>query len=321
MEPELSSAEAHFDSVLAGLMRGRLTPVLGAGVNLCARTPDESRAWLGRFPPSGAELAFHLAVEFKYPPTEPIDLLRVSQYIYAIRGGSGPLYDALHDVFDKPFRPTPVHEFIASVPAAVRDAPRPGRPPVIVTTNYDDLMEVALQERGEEYDVIVYVAEGVNEGRFCYCPPGGRLQPIAEPRSNLDFDPDRRTIVLKIHGYVDRLNSDDDNDDSYVITEDHYIEYLTRMDLDNLIPVKVLERLRNCHFLFLGYSLADWNLRAILYKLWTDRRRDRDWWAIQMRPGELERKSWRRRGVEILDVPLDDYIRQLSEHFRESLEQ
>src|SRR5262245_43697817 len=103
---ELVSADPHFDSVLAGFMRGRVTPVLGAGVNLIARTADESHAWLGRFPPSGAELAFHLAVEFKYPPTEPIDLLRVSQYIYAIRGGSGPLYDALRDVFDRTFRPT-----------------------------------------------------------------------------------------------------------------------------------------------------------------------------------------------------------------------
>jgi hypothetical protein len=79
--------------------------------------------------------------------------------------------------------------------------------------------------------------------------------------------------------------------------------------------------LRNCHFLFLGYSLSDWNLRAILYKLWTDRRRDRDWWAIQVNPSELERKSWRRRGVEILDRPLDDYIQQLSKRFHESLEQ
>ena len=311
--------DAHFESVLAGLRRGRVTPVLGAGVNLCSRTADDSRSWLGRFPPSGTELAFHLAVEFKYPPSEPIDLLRVSQYIYAIRGGSGPLYDALHDVFDRPFRTTPVHDFLASIASSLRDAERPVRPPVIVTTNYDDLMEMALRERGEPFDVIVYVAEGPHEGRFCFCPPEGRLRPIAEPRSNIEFDPDRRTVLLKIHGFVDRLNSADDNDDSYVITEDHYIEYLTRMDLDNLIPVKILERLRNCHFLFLGYSLTDWNLRAILYKLWTDRRRDRDWWAIQVHPGDLECKSWRRRGVEIFDVPLDDYIEQLSVRFHESL--
>jgi hypothetical protein len=307
-KPELSSAEAHFDSVLAGFMRGRLTPVLGAGVNLCARTADDSRAWLGRFPPSGTELAFHLAVEFKYPPTEPIDLLRVSQYIYAIRGGSGPLYDALRDVFDKPFRPTPVHDFIASVPAAVRNAPRPGRPPVIVTTNYDDLVEVALQERGEEYDVIVYVAEGVNEGRFCYRPPEGRLQPIAEPRSNLDFDPDQRTIVLKIHGFVDRLNSANDNDDSYVITEDHYIDYLAHANLSKLIPASLMARMRTSHFLFLGYGMRDWNLRVILHHVWSQQVRRFGSWAIRNDRDEIEERFWQRHRVEIVRVPLEDWV-------------
>ena len=161
--------------------------------------------------------------------------------------------------------------------------------------------------------------KGPHEGKFCSRVEGGRLEPIPDPRGNVDLDPDRRPVILKIHGFVDREHSSDDNDDSYVITEDHYIEYLTRMDLDNLIPVKVLERLRNCHFLFLGYSLTDWNLRAILYKLWTDRRRERDWWAIQVNPGELERKSWRRRGVEILDVPLDVYLDGLGARFREAL--
>ncbi len=127
-------------------------------------------------------------------------------------------------------------------------------------------------------------------------------------------------MLLKLHGFVDRDTADDDdNDDSYVITEDHYIEYLARLDLDNLIPVKVLERMRNCHFLFLGYSLADWNLRALLYKLWTDRRRDRDWWAIQRNPTTLERNSWRRRGVDIFDIPLADYLLALSESFAQTL--
>ena len=88
-------------------------------------------------------------------------------------------------------------------------------------------------------------------------------------------------MILKLHGFVDRGAEDDDNDDSYVITEDDYIEYLARMDLDNLLPVKVLDRMRNCHFLFLGYGLSDWNLRALLHRLSSERRRKRAWWAIQ----------------------------------------
>jgi hypothetical protein len=314
---ESSELDVHFDSVTAGLIRGRVTPVLGAGANVGG--PEAAGDWIGRRPPSGQELASYLADLFKYPPDRPDDLLHVSQYVYAVRGGSGPLYDVLHELFDQEFRTAPVHDFLATIPAGLRRLGDGRRPPLVVTTNYDDLMEVAYVAAGEEFDIVVYAAEGPNEGRFCHRAPDGRLEPITDPRTNVELDPDRRPIVLKLHGFVDRGNVSDDNDDSYVITEDHYIEYLARMDLDNLIPVKVLERLRNCHFLFMGYSLADWNLRAILYRLWSDRRRDRDWWAIQLDPSELERRSWRRRGVDIFDISLDTYLAGLTERFGEAV--
>ena len=40
-------------------------------------------------------------------------------------------------------------------------------------------------------------------------------------------------MILKIHGAVDRVDAERD---SYVITEDHYIDYLTRTDISNLMP-------------------------------------------------------------------------------------
>jgi hypothetical protein len=312
---DASELDIHFDSVTAGVLRGRVTPVLGAGVNVGGA--EAGGEWVGRRPPSGGELAAHLAKVFKYPADRPADLLHVSQYVYAVRGGSGPLYDVLHEVFNQEFPTAPVHDFLAAIPAGLRRLGEGRRPPLVVTTNYDDLMEAAYFAGGEEFDLLVYAAEGPNEGRFCYRTPDGRLEAVGDPRTNVELDPDRRPVVLKVHGFVDRENLGED--DSYVITEDHYIEYLARMDLDNLIPVKVLERLRNCHFLFMGYSLTDWNLRAILYKLWSDRRRDRDWWAIQLDPSELERRSWRRRGVDIFDVRLDAYLQGLRARFEEAI--
>jgi SIR2-like domain len=317
-EEDAAQLDVHLDSVTAGFVRGRVTPVLGAGVNLSGADAATDE-WLGRRPPSGGELAAYLAAYFKYPADRPLDLLHVSQYIYAVRGGSGPLYDVLHELFDREFRTTRVHEFLASVPAGLRRLGPGRRPPLVVTTNYDDLMEAAYSSAGEEFDLLVYAAEGPNEGHFCQRAPDGGLEPVLDPRTNVELDPDQRPILLKVHGFVDRGNLGADNDDSYVITEDHYIEYLARMDLDNLIPVKVLERLRNCHFLFMGYSLADWNLRALLYRVWADRRRDRDWWAIQVNPSDLERRSWRRRGVDIFDIPLDAYVTALGARFREAV--
>ena len=165
---------AHLDSVIAGLLRGRVTPVLGAGVNVTAGEPRRVEEWLGLSPPSGRELRQYLADQFKYPLTRSPDLLTVSQYIYAVRGGSGPLYDVLHDVFDSDFAAAAVHEFLGLVPGALRGMEPPRKPPLVLTTNYDDLMAAAYRSRAEEFDLIVYAAEGPWSGKFCTRAPSGR---------------------------------------------------------------------------------------------------------------------------------------------------
>jgi very-short-patch-repair endonuclease len=70
--------------------------------------------------PSSAELAGHLAREFKYPGTgKELDLVRVAQWVFS-RLGAESLYDYLHDVFDHDFPATPVHEVLARMPRARR---------------------------------------------------------------------------------------------------------------------------------------------------------------------------------------------------------
>jgi hypothetical protein len=260
----------HYAAVVAGFKSGRLTPVLGAGANLCGRPEVAGNDWIGRYPPSGNELASYLATRSNYASRsgQPPALLEVSQYVSAATGVQS-LYDYLHDVFDVNFAPTPLHELLATEPGNLRARKRLRMPPLIVTTNYDDLLERALEEAGEPFDLVVYMAEGMPDhrhaGQFCHQAPGEALIPINNPKRYVKADPDLRTVVLKIHGFIDRR--DEPPADSFVITEDHYISYLTRLDLDALVPVRVLARLKNCHLLFLGYSLGDWNLRAMLYQL------------------------------------------------------
>ena len=317
-----AALDEHFGNVVRGLRRGRVTPVLGAGVNLCGRPEYTDESWRGRYPPSARELASFLADGFKLPPDHLRELLRVSQYIYEMKGGEGPLFDELHDLFAQTYAPTEVHEFLAAVPGELRQHGIKARSPVIVTTNYDDLMESALLGRGEEFDLLVYMANGPHEGKFCHRPPDGQFAVIEHPDDLArtddpakQIDPATRPVVLKLHGFAHR---EDRDQDSYVITEDHYIEYLTRMDLDSMRPEPILTALRNSHLLFLGYSLQDWNLKAMLHKLWTERLTDRDWWAIQLHADALEVKAWGRRGIEIFDLDLEGWVRALSKRFHES---
>jgi hypothetical protein len=77
----------------------------------------------------------------------------------------------------------------------------------------------------------------------------------------------------------------------------------------------LMGKLVTSHFLFLGYSLRDWNVRAILRRIWEEqRRKKKKSFAIQLNPEELEAKSWSERGAEIIDVDLDTYVAGLRAH-------
>ena len=79
-----------------------------------------------------------------------------------------------------------------------------------------------------------------------------------------------------------------------------------------MLPRTLMAQLMSRHFLFLGYSLRDWNLRAILHWIWTNQRRRYYSWAVQLRPDELDIAFWEDRDVEIFDVSIDEYVCELT---------
>lgn len=303
---------SHFRMVANRLLIGSVVPFLGAGVNLCGR-PVAADWQQDHYLPSGGELAEYLpdAVGVDYPYDDPSDLLRVSQYV-DVSLGSGVLYDALHTVFDADYSPTPVHRLLADLPALVREhtsaAGRPCFYPLNITTNYDDLLERAFLEAGEEFDLLTYIAFGRDAGKFRHTRPDGTSEVILVPNSYAELRCDERPVIAKIHGAVARSA---DEEDSFVITENHYIDYLSRTDIAKLIPVNVLTRMRKSNFLFLGYSLRDWNLRVILHRLWGTEGLSFQSWAITPHPDRLEEKAWARRGVDMLSSRLEEYTESL----------
>lgn len=316
MSPETNAAQQrrlkpHLKMVVKAIADGRVIPFFGAGVNLCSRPPKTE--WKhGKYLPSGGELAAYLAKEFGYPENESQDLVRVSEYV-TVMIGSGPLYEELHTLFDADYQPTPLHRFFAALPKVLREKGSRHPYQLIVTTNYDDLMERAYQDAGEPFDLVYYVAEGGERGKFLHRSPGGEARMIDKPNEYAVLNLDQRPVILKIHGAVDRATGERD---SYVITEDHYIDYLTRTDLSSLVPVTVAAKLRRSHFLFLGYSLSDWNLRVILHRIWGAQKLSWKSWAIQLNPHPIDQEFWRDRDVDILDARLEDYVVALDEQMK-----
>ena len=300
--------EAHFRVVASEMRAGRVVPFLGAGANLCGR-PEEVVWKPGQFDwlPSGKELATYLAQLFDYHGKNDEDLVRVSQYITLVVGAY-PLYAELRRLFNGDYPPTILHEFLAEVPGIFRHYQRKPLFHLIVTTNYDDLLERAFRAAGEPFDLVSYDAEGEYRGKFVHYPHEDEPRMILEPNRYFDVSPDKRTVILKIHGAVNRS---DDSRDSFVITEDHYIDYLARTDVSKLFPVTLVAKLRRSHCLFLGYSLRDWNLRVILNRIWGDEKLRSKSWAIQRNADPLDEGLWHNRDVMILDYALDDYVGEL----------
>jgi hypothetical protein len=299
------TAQAH-DTIARRLLKGKVVPVLGAGVNLCGRPPGVTFL-RGQYLPSGRELAEMLAVD--YPQIDSHDLAQVSQYIAALEG-EGVLYEELHDVFDADYPPTQLHRFLAKLSRRIRESPKPRECMLIVTTNYDDSLERAFREEGEPYDLVIYIADGRDRGSFRHTRPDGTTTVIRKPNEYVEVRLDENAVIAKLHGAVDRVH----RSDSYVITEDHYIDYITRADISGLFPVTLAAKMRTSHFLFLGYSLRDWNLRVMLYRLWGEQEGKKfKSWAIQAEPSPIDRAAWDERGVDILPVRVEEFVAAIRE--------
>lgn len=290
------------------LETGRVIPFLGAGASLGGRQPGEVwKKGVRTFLPTAGELAGYLAETTEFPAGETKDLTKVAQY-YSVVGGREALNDELHTIFNSDYQPTSLHKFLAGVPV----------PLLIVTTNYDDLIERALDEANRQlganarpYDVVIHTTD-VDSGDQLLWWSFGEKEPREENPNKLDIEMENRTVIYKMHGAVDRGEA---GRDQYVITEDDYIDFLARMTKNKAIPAIFAEAFQTRHFLFLGYGLNDWNLRVVLNRIEKDLRRRKGVtsWAIQYQPRELERLFWDRRGVSVYDQLLDDFVRNLSQ--------
>jgi SIR2-like domain len=290
----------HCRDVARVLLAGAVVPFLGAGANLCER-PIEGR-WQDGYLPSGRELAAHLAELYGYPESE-LDLLRVSQWV-DLKVSEQRLVDELHTVFAGDYRPNKLHRFLAGLPRTLRERGASSCGQILLTTNYDDMLERAFAEAGESADVVVYEMRGSRQ-RFVHQRPDGERVIVDDAPRYRDFALEHRSVILKIHGDVD---PEEPGRDTFVVTEDNYIDYMAGVRVYDLIPTYLTERVGRSELLFLGYSMRDWNLRVILRQIWAEQAFRTAGWSIQRGPSEVDRRFWERQRIRILDVALEDWV-------------
>ena len=225
--------------------------VLFLGAMVSAPSPPGSRFSYSNGPPSGSVLCQRLVKAFTYQGDEATNLARVSLYgeYRPVEGSRKALVDALRKEIapeDEDGRPT-----ILPSPALHMLAALPFR--IVITTNYDDLFETALNQ------------VQARDGSLVPKHPLMRIYDPTriEPPEFAPLDPSiNKPILLKLHGDFSKR-------ESIVITEEDYIVFIQRMSDLHLHPIheNIRARMKTWPVLFIGYSLRDYNLRLLFRTL------------------------------------------------------
>jgi hypothetical protein len=285
--------EPPYGAILDGLYRRDWIPFLGAGASRVGYQPGNSS-----FLPSGSELATLLADDVRFPSMETgerTDLAKVSSY-YVDVSKRDALRHRLRRIFTQSdYQCNSLHRFLASIADNL----------LIISTNYDTLLEQAFIEAKKPYDLVVYPADNPEFGNAILWWRHGEHEPEKLKPNQLDIhDIGTTNIIYKMHGSI---RQDQAKWDSFVITEEDYVRFLSRMN--NAVPSAFRKYFSGRGFLFLGYGLRDWNFRVLLKEITGPQVTS---WAILHQPSVLERTLWERRSVRIYDLKLEDFVEAIS---------
>ncbi len=273
--------------------RGKVVPFLGAG----ASGSNLGHCVRGGLP-TGFELAQEIASDAEFPADDERDygdLPKVASY-YVDKINRDALRSKLRAVFTRPGLDfNEVHRLLAEIADDNL---------FTITTNYDVMLENAFRRVGKSFDVIVYPADNREYANSVLRWHDGASEPERLKSNELDVaDLEKRNVIYKMHGSV---HASIERWDSFVITEEDYVDFLAKSK--NAIPGAVKEFLSKREFLFLGYGLRDWNTRVLLRQV---SKADRRSWAIQRNPSIFEQTLWNRRNVDIYAMELDEFVTAL----------
>ena len=302
LDPGVQSGDTPpYGIILDSLRDGTIIPFLGAAASTFGCTNGGSCQL-----PSGSQLARSLASKAGFPSTNDADLedlTKVSSY-YVDVSNRPRLRKQLRSVFapedeSKKYRCNDLHRFLARIANNM----------MILTTNYDTMLEQAFIEAGKPYELVVYPADNTEFANAIMWWRQGAAEPEPIQPNCIDVaELGKTNVIYKMHGSV---REDVDKFDSFVITEEDYTDFLSRMD--SAVPPAFSEYFHDRGFLFLGYGLKDWNLRVLLRKI-REKRADADVqnripnYAMLLNPPAFERRIWGNRGVDIFDTGLDDFV-------------
>jgi hypothetical protein len=246
-------------------------------------------------------------------PPEP--LTSITSYFEKLLGRRD-MWDLLREIFQTKTVPTQTHRLLAE--AAKDHLDKPGaRDYLIITTNYDCLMESALDTLAVPY-VVLTTKRGSVPTVLLRCSKNVRDRDALRKRYWNTRNPSNFTmiksesvvIIYKIHGC---LSSEFDYDDEGVVISDNdYVDYVSHMGKqEGVIPAHVSELMLEKPFWFLGYSLSDWNVRSIYETIKSksnpDGKEIKDY-SVMYSVGDFESLFFRKNNITIFQAALREFV-------------
>jgi hypothetical protein len=287
---QLKGLDAHFERVVRLIEDGHLTFFLGSAIH----HPTQFMA---------KEFYKELARIFECEALRE-EPFAVAQYI-ADRYGRNNLYAEIRKLFARtPLESRETHELFAAWRDYKTHTGEKVPYPLVMTTNYDDVLERRLADAGLPYHLLSYQADSPDRGLFYHRSADNGLRVIERPRNIREFSD--AFLVVKLNGGFDRQRR---IPESYSTTRLDYWDLAAR--IPGVLPMAVQKKLSVNPLLFLGHGLAAPDIESLVRFAHKDHPGPRSWAVVLNKRDGVE--YWQQCGVEILNHPVKLYVNELRE--------
>jgi hypothetical protein len=265
------TAEA-VEAIRAGLESGRAIPYLGPGVLALAGDCP--------LPATLEALAGRLTAKASVPHKIRKNPTAAAQFIENFKHRK-TVVAAMKEAFSAPVEPTPLHRYLASLPALR----------MIVHAWYDDLPQKALAGR-RGWGAVQGVSKSEHPGEWTHCYFGQRRRPDAESRFWMP-------LLYQPLGSVSPAAN-------FLVSDSDFVEVLTEIDIQTPIPKAVQDIRKGRSFLFLGCRFATQIERIFAHEI-MKRSSARHWAVLPEEPTRNEARFLAQYGVQRIAMPLAEF--------------